>query len=100
MVYGEFCLPKDLEAFIKISEQLGYDFQLLKAVRDINDEAKRGFAKKIQQALWVVKGKTIGVLGLAFKPNTDDMRYAPAIDVIELLQAEGATIKAFDPQAM
>ncbi|MBI4004044.1 MAG: nucleotide sugar dehydrogenase [Candidatus Omnitrophica bacterium] len=94
------CFPKDLEAFIKISEQLGYDFQLLKAVREINEEAKRGFAKKIQQALWVVKGKTIGVLGLAFKPNTDDMRYAPAIDVIESLRAEGAAIKAFDPQAM
>jgi len=98
--YGGFCLPKDVEAFIKISEQLGYDFQLLKAVRDINEEQKRSFAKKIQQALWVVKGKTIGVLGLAFKPNTDDMRYAPAIDVIESLQREGATIKAFDPQAM
>jgi UDPglucose 6-dehydrogenase len=98
--YGGFCLPKDVEAFIKISEQLGYDFHLLKAVRDINDEAKRNFAKKIQQALWVVKGKTIGVLGLAFKPNTDDMRYAPSIDVIEYLQAEGAAINAFDPQAM
>lgn len=98
--YGGFCLPKDVEAFIKISEQLGYDFQLLKAVRDINEEQKRSFAAKIQQALWVVKGKTIGVLGLAFKPNTDDMRYAPAIDVIEHLQAEGAAIKAFDPQAM
>ena len=98
--FGGFCFPKDLEAFIKISEQLGYDFQLLKAVRDINEEQKRDFAKKIQQALWVVKGKTIGVLGLAFKPNTDDMRYAPAVDVIERLQAEGAAIKAFDPQAM
>ena len=98
--YGGFCLPKDVEAFIKISEQLGYDFQLLKAVRDINEEQKRSFAAKIQKALWVVKGKTIGVLGLAFKPNTDDMRYAPAIDVIESLQQEGATIKAFDPQAM
>ena len=98
--YGGFCLPKDVEAFIKISEQLGYDFELLKAVRTINDQQKRNFAKKIQQALWVVKGKTIGVLGLAFKPNTDDMRYAPALDIIEYLQGEGATVKAFDPQAM
>jgi len=98
--FGGFCFPKDLEAFIKISEQLGYDFKLLKAVRDINDEQKRSFAAKIKQALWVVKGKTIGVLGLAFKPNTDDMRYAPAIDIIEALQEEGATVKAFDPQAM
>ena len=98
--FGGFCFPKDLEAFIKISEQLGYDFELLKAVRNINEAQKRSFASKIQQALWVVKGKTIAVLGLAFKPNTDDMRYAPAIDVIEFLEGEGATIKAFDPQAM
>ncbi len=98
--YGGFCLPKDIEAFIKISEQLGYDFELLKAVRNINEHQKRSVAKKIQQALWVVKGKTIGVLGLAFKPNTDDMRYAPAIDIIEYLQGEGAAIKAYDPQAM
>jgi UDPglucose 6-dehydrogenase len=94
------CFPKDLEAFIKISEQLGYDFELLKAVRTVNEQQKRWFAEKIQRALWVVKGKTIGVLGLAFKPNTDDLRYAPALEVIEHLQGEGATIRAFDPQAM
>lgn len=98
--FGGFCFPKDLEAFIKISEQLGYDFELLKAVRNINEQQKRHFVAKIQKALWVVKGKTIGVLGLSFKANTDDMRYAPSIDVIKLLQAEGARIKAFDPQAM
>jgi len=98
--YGGFCFPKDVEAFIKISEQLGYDFELLKAVRNVNEYQKKSFAQKIRQALWVVKGKTIGVLGLAFKPNTDDMRYAPPIDVIEYLQGEGATIQAFDPQAM
>ena len=98
--FGGFCFPKDLEAFIKISEQLGYDFELLRVVRSINDAQKRAFAVKIQRALWVVKGKTIGILGLAFKPNTDDMRYAPAIDIIHALQSEGAMIKAFDPQAM
>ena len=98
--FGGFCFPKDLEAFIKISEQLGYDFDLLKAVRRINEEQKRGVIEKMQQALWVIKGKTIGVLGLAFKPNTDDMRYAPAIEIIEALLREGATVKAFDPQAM
>lgn len=98
--FGGFCFPKDLDAFIKISEQLGYDFELLKAVRNINEQQKRSFAAKIQSALWVIKGKTIAVLGLAFKPNTDDMRYAPAIDVIEYLQGEGASIRAFDPQAM
>ena len=98
--FGGFCFPKDLEAFIKIAEQLGYDFELLKAVRNINEQQKRAFAAKIQRALWVVKGKTIAVLGLAFKPNTDDMRYAPAIDVITYLQREGASVRAFDPQAM
>jgi UDPglucose 6-dehydrogenase len=98
--FGGFCFPKDVEAFIKISEKLGYDFELLKAVRNINEQTKRRFAAKIQQTLWVVRGKTIGVLGLAFKPNTDDMRYAPAIDVIEALMAEGAMVKAYDPQAM
>lgn len=98
--FGGFCFPKDLEAFIKISEQNGYNFELLKAVRNINEEQKRSIGMKIQRALWVVKGKTIGVLGLAFKPNTDDMRYAPAIDVITYLQGEGAKVKAFDPQAM
>ncbi len=98
--WGGFCLPKDTEAFIKIAEQLGYDFQLLKAVRAINDEQKRSFVAKIAKALWVVKGKTIGVLGLAFKPNTDDMRYAPSLDIIAALEREGARIRAFDPQAM
>jgi len=98
--FGGFCFPKDLDAFIKIAEQLGYEFELLKAVRAINEQQKRHFVAKIQRALWVVKGKTIGVLGLAFKPNTDDMRYAPAIDVIEYLQGEGAAVQAFDPQAM
>ena len=98
--FGGFCFPKDLDAFIKISEQVGYDFELLKAVRNINEEQKRSFAAKIQRALWVLKGKTIGVLGLSFKPNTDDMRYAPAIDIITYLQHEGAKVKAFDPQAM
>lgn len=98
--FGGFCFPKDLEAFVKISEELGYDFELLRIVRTINEQQKRDFAIKIKRALWVVKGKTIGVLGLAFKPNTDDMRYAPAIDVIEYLLGEGAKIRAFDPQAM
>ena len=98
--FGGFCFPKDLEAFIQIAAQLGYDFELLKAVRNINEQQKRSFAAKVKQALWVVKGKTIAVLGLAFKPNTDDLRYAPALDVIEALQGEGAIIRAYDPQAM
>ena len=98
--FGGFCFPKDLEAFIKISEKLGYDFELLRAVKRINEEQKGLMVKKIKDALWIIKGKTIGILGLAFKPNTDDMRFAPSIDIIKQLQTEGARIKAFDPVAM
>ncbi|MFH1097490.1 MAG: UDP-glucose/GDP-mannose dehydrogenase family protein [Candidatus Desantisbacteria bacterium] len=98
--FGGFCFPKDLEAFIKISEKLGYDFELLRAVKKINEGQKGLMVKKIKDAVWIIKGKTIGILGLAFKPNTDDMRFAPSIDIIKQLQIEGARIKAFDPVAM
>ena len=98
--YGGFCFPKDAEAFIRISEKFGYDFRLLKAAQEINNNQKKHFVKKIEKSLWIVKGKTIGVLGLAFKPNTDDMRFAPSIEIITELQREGARIKAYDPQAM
>ena len=98
--YGGFCFPKDAEAFIRISEKLGYDFKLLKATQEINQEQKNHFVKKVEKAMWVVKGKTISVLGLAFKPNTDDMRFAPSVDIIGMLQKEGAIIKAYDPEAM
>ena len=98
--YGGFCFPKDAEAFIRISEKLGYDFKLLKAVQETNNAQRKHFVKKIEKALWVLKGKTIGVLGLAFKPNTDDMRFAPSIDIIRDLQKEGTKIKSYDPQSM
>ena len=98
--WGGSCFPKDLAAFIRISEKLGYDFELLKAVEKINEDQKRLFVKKIEENLWILDGKTIGVLGLSFKPNTDDIRFAPSIDVIRILQKDGAKIKAFDPQAM
>ncbi|MFH1540658.1 MAG: UDP-glucose/GDP-mannose dehydrogenase family protein [Elusimicrobiota bacterium] len=97
--FGGFCFPKDLEAFLWISKKLGYEFDLLKNVREINEYQKHSFIKKIEDALWIVKGKTIGILGLAFKPNTDDMRFAPSIDIINALQNEGAKIKVFDPKA-
>ena len=98
--YGGSCFPKDLDAFITIAKKNGYDFQLLKATRDVNDSQKKLLVKKIKDALWLLKDKQIGVLGLSFKPNTDDLRSAPAIDIIKQLQAEGAKIKAFDPQSM
>lgn len=98
--YGGSCFPKDLDAFITIARKNGYDFQLLKAVREINSFQRKDIVKKIKDCLWILKDKQIGVLGLSFKPNTDDLRSAPAIDIIKQLQAEGAKIKAFDPQSM
>lgn len=98
--FGGFCFPKDLEAFSWISKKLGYDFDLLKEVMKINDGQKKLIVKKIEDTLWVLKGKTIAVLGLAFKPDTDDMRFAPSLDIIKMLQEAGAKIKAYDPQSM
>jgi UDPglucose 6-dehydrogenase len=98
--YGGSCFPKDVDAFVRLAEKSGYDFKLLKSVREINEEQKRRFIHLVEDKLWILKDKTIGVWGLAFKPDTDDMRRAPAIDIIEALQSEGAIIQAYDPQAM
>lgn len=97
--YGGSCFPKDVSAFIKIAEANGYDFSLLKSAEKINNDQRLLVLKKLEQALWTLKGKTIGVLGLAFKPNTDDLRNAPAVDIIRELLARGAAVKAFDPAA-
>jgi UDPglucose 6-dehydrogenase len=98
--FGGSCFPKDLSAFIKIAEQLGYDFGLLKEVQKINAEQMNRFVKKIADTLWVLKDKTIGVLGLAFKQNTDDVRTSPAIELCQRLQKEGALLRVHDPKAM
>jgi UDPglucose 6-dehydrogenase len=98
--FGGSCFPKDLSAFIKISEQVGYDFKLLKEVQNINAAQMERFVKKITDTLWVLKDKTIGVLGLAFKQNTDDVRLSPAIDLCHRLQKEGAKLRVHDPKAM
>jgi UDPglucose 6-dehydrogenase len=98
--YGGSCFPKDVSAFIHISDELGYSFDMLKAVEQVNAGQRLRFIKKIEETLWVVGGKTIAVLGLAFKPNTDDMRNAPSIDIIQALQKEGGKIRAYDPVAM
>jgi len=98
--FGGSCFPKDLSAFIKIAEQLGYDFRLLKEVQRINAEQMERFVKKITDTLWVLKDKTIGVLGLAFKQNTDDVRSSPAIDLCQRLQREGASLRVHDPKGM
>jgi len=98
--FGGSCFPKDLSAFIKIAEQIGYDFRMLKEVQRINAEQMERFVKKITDTLWVLKDKTIGVLGLAFKQNTDDVRSSPAIALCLRLQMEGATLRVHDPKAM
>ncbi len=98
--YGGSCFPKDLAAFYEISRDLGYDFSLLREVIAINAEQRRRFLRKVEEALWVVKGKLVGVLGLAFKPGTDDIREAPALEVLRWLEKEGARVKAYDPAAM
>ena len=98
--FGGSCFPKDLSAFIKISEQVGYDFRLLKEVQNINAEQMERFVKKITETMWVLKDKTIGVLGLAFKQNTDDVRSSPAIDLCQRMLKEGATLRVHDPKAM
>lgn len=98
--FGGFCFPKDLAAFIRISEKLGYDFGLLKEAEKINEGQKKLLVKKIEDNLWIVKGKTLGILGLSFKPDTDDIRFAPSLDIIQTLLSEGARVKVFDPQAM
>src|SRR6185312_4741425 len=98
--FGGSCFPKDLSAFIKIAEELRYDFGLLKEVQRINAGQMDRFMKKIVDTLWVLKGKKIGVLGLAFKQNTDDVRTSPAIDLCQRLQKEGAILRVHDPKAM
>ncbi|OGX29808.1 MAG: UDP-glucose 6-dehydrogenase [Omnitrophica WOR_2 bacterium RIFCSPHIGHO2_01_FULL_52_10] len=98
--YGGSCFPKDVDAFIRLSEKNGYQFNLLKEVRNVNEEQKDLFVRLIEDKLWIVKSKVLGVLGVAFKANTDDMRNAPAIGIIEILQREGAKVKVYDPQAM
>ncbi|MFH1227967.1 MAG: UDP-glucose/GDP-mannose dehydrogenase family protein [Planctomycetota bacterium] len=98
--YGGFCLPKDVSAFVHIAEKLGCKFDLLKAVQSINREQRRHFLRKIEKACGSVKGKKIAVMGLSFKPDTDDIRESPAIDIIRGLINKGAKVAAYDPKAM
>ncbi|HOX09590.1 MAG TPA: UDP-glucose/GDP-mannose dehydrogenase family protein [Candidatus Omnitrophota bacterium] len=98
--FGGFCFPKDIEAFIHISEKIGYNFELLKSVKRINEAQRALLVKKIEKAVWNIKDKKIAMLGLAFKPNTDDMRFAPSLTIAEKLRQEGAHIRAYDPQSM
>ena len=92
--------PKDVAAFRSVADQLGIDFNLLTEVEKINAEQKKRFLAKVRTALWTLRGKRIAVLGLAFKGETDDIRESPAIDLIEMLLAEGCSIAAYDPAAI
>jgi UDPglucose 6-dehydrogenase len=98
--FGGFCFPKDLQAFVRIAEKFGCDFSLFKEVEKINQNRIAKFGEKVKKELWVLRGKKIAVWGLAFKPNTDDIRFAPALAVARYLLAEGAIVQAYDPQAM
>jgi UDPglucose 6-dehydrogenase len=98
--YGGSCFPKDVEAFIHISAELGYDFGMLRETDRVNREAKQWPLMQLRRLLWNVADKEIAVLGVAFKPGTDDVRDAPALEVIESLLADGATVRLHDPVAL
>lgn len=98
--FGGFCFPKDLQAFVSMAERNGVQFDILREVEKLNNSQLDHFVQKIKRDLWVLKGKKIAAWGLAFKANTDDVRFSPAIYVIEKLLAEGVEIAAYDPQAI
>jgi len=98
--YGGFCFPKDMQAFIYLAGKMGVEFDILKAAERVNKQRIDRLFEKIHRGLWVVKGKRVAVLGLAFKPNTDDIRFAPALEVLKRLLEEGAIVQASDPQAI
>jgi UDPglucose 6-dehydrogenase len=97
--FGGFCFPKDVQAFIRIAEKSGCDFTLLREVEKINQRRVEHFIEKIRKELWVLRGKKVAVWGLAFKPNTDDVRFAPSITLVKTLLAEGVAVRAYDPEA-
>lgn len=98
--YGGSCFPKDVAAFRAVAKEHGCQFDLLDAVHSVNEEQRQRFIKKVRMALWTLKNKRLGVLGLAFKDGTDDVRESPAIQIIQSLLFEGCEITAYDPAAM
>ncbi len=98
--YGGSCFPKDVKAFIRIAQDYGLDFGLLREVDRINQERPIRFVEKVKRVLWSVKDKKLAVWGLAFKPNTDDIREAPSIKIVDMLLREGAKLSLYDPKAM
>ena len=98
--YGGSCFPKDVKALVKSSSDVNYDFQILKAVESVNEEQKRFLLTKVKKYFGEIEGKTFAMWGLAFKPNTDDIREAPALEMIDELLKANCTVKVFDPEAM
>jgi UDPglucose 6-dehydrogenase len=98
--FGGSCFPKDTRALTKIARERGYVFKILESVIEANEEQKQRMVTKIKEKVGNLKGKTIGILGLSFKPNTDDIRESSSIPIIQGLLAMGATVRAFDPAAM
>lgn len=97
--FGGFCFPKDLQAFVRIGEKAGCDFSMLKEVEKINKRRIEHFVEKVRTEMWVLRGRKVGVWGLAFKPNTDDVRFAPSLEIVRSLIRDGAEVSAYDPQA-
>jgi UDPglucose 6-dehydrogenase len=98
--FGGFCFPKDLLAFIKIIQEANLSPAFFEETLRINKERRKKMVEKIKNALWILKGKKVGLLGLSFKPQTDDLREAPSVEIIQLLQKEGALVKVYDPAAL
>ena len=98
--YGGSCFPKDVMAFRAVARECGYDFRLLDEVTRINEHQRERFLRKVRSALWTLRGKRLGVLGLAFKGGTDDIRESPALFLVQALLQEGCKITAYDPAAM
>jgi UDPglucose 6-dehydrogenase len=98
--YGGSCFPKDVMAFRAVARESGYDFRLLDEVMRINEDQRQRFLRKVRSALWTLRGKNLGVLGLAFKGGTDDIRESPALFIVQALLQEGSKITAYDPAAM
>src|SRR5262249_11049152 len=98
--YGGSCFPKDLLAFRSVARENGCHFGLLDETVRVNEEQRNRFMRKVRKALWTLKGKKLGVLGLAFKNGTDDLRESPAVEIIRALLKEGCSVTAFDPAAI
>jgi UDPglucose 6-dehydrogenase len=98
--FGGSCFPKDTHAIVDVARKVGYDFRIVQSAIQVNDQQRITAFEKIQKAVGELKGKTAGVLGLSFKPNTDDMRDAPSVDIIRQIQKAGGLIKAYDPVAI